>query len=108
MLSRFAHNATPFHHLHKTLPRALSYYNSDNTNNSETVANNTHIASAVNATVKAEPATVKAEPATVIATDKAETVEQLEAIENKIDWIIVFTVPTWIYTIGTSIHKLLC
>jgi len=78
-LSRYAINSRA------TYCRYLSYYNNDNKNNEETSANN----------------------ANVLNTPVAPYNSQLARIENKIDWIIILTYPTWIWTIGMSIYKLL-
>ncbi len=106
MISKI-YNANIFYRLRKTVPRALSYYNSDNTNNCETAANNTSNHGTVLPTVKAELPTVKAYQPTVNNAVKAELTKEIQRIEDKIDWIIIFSFPTWIYTMAMSIHKLL-
>ncbi len=67
--------------------RYLSYYNSDNKNNEE---NYTNPANAI----------------TSSASNNLQT-DKLSRIENKIEWIIVFTIPTWVWTIGMSLYNLL-
>ena len=67
--------------------RYLSYYNSDNKNNEENYTN----------------------PANVITPGVPNNLQtdKLSSIENKIDWMLILTFPTWIWTIGMSIYKLL-
>lgn len=67
--------------------RYLSYYNSDNKNNEE------NYTSPANSN---PPCTLNN-----LQTDK------LSRIENKIEWIIVLTFPTWVWTIGMSLYNLL-
>lgn len=78
-LSRYAINSRA------TYCRYLSYYNNDNKNNEETNTNATN----------------------VLNIPVAPYNSQLARIENKIDWMLILTFPTWIWTIGMSIYKLL-
>ena len=68
--------------------RYLSYYNSDNKNNEE---NYTNPANAI------PPCTL----------NNIQTNEKLSHLENKIDWMLIMTFPTWVWTFGMSIYKLL-
>jgi hypothetical protein len=75
--------------------RYLSYYNSDNKNNEE---NYTNPANAI---------TSSASNNLQLAKKVAKLQKIATSIENKIDWMLILTFPTWVWTIGISIYKLL-
>ncbi len=73
------------HYCRATYCRYLSYYNNDNKNNEETNTNATNVLN-----IPVAPYNL-----------------QLARIENKIDWMLILTFPTWVWIIGTLIYKLL-
>jgi hypothetical protein len=82
--------------------RYLSYYNSDNKNNEENYTNPANVITpSVPNNLQTRETLVSRAVEPLVSPDK------LSRIENKIEWIIVFTIPTWVWTIGMSLYNLL-
>lgn len=76
--------------------RYLSYYNSDNKNNEENYTNATNVLNIPVAHYNSQ-----------LAKKVAKLQKIATSIENKIDWMLILTFPTWVWTIGMSLYNLL-
>jgi hypothetical protein len=81
----------------KQIYRGLSYYNNDNKNNDTKNNNNNNDLN--NGHISAEEYSKDAKYDMIRA--------DLDKIDDKVEWLIVFTLPTWITTMAQAIYTLL-